>query len=245
VIARDAQGGALACFAYRHPGRLLLLPAPAPSLDVAGRRALVDGIAELARRLDPSSIAVALPGWATRLELPGEAALRARITGLAQAALDAERALRSARSELARIDSARRLAVGDVDTVLAVLPVILASLGAVPHVELLERHALPFELGARVVVLVVEHAAEAPPDDVLGRAREAAARAGAELGAPVVPIVLDVTENLRPPESRQGPRPALRAAARVAGVAVTTGESLLRAWASRDSGALEALIDAT
>lgn len=241
TIGRVA-GAPVACFAYRHPGRLLVLPGPAAGLDATSRGELLDGLRTLARRLDPSRRAAALPGWIGALSLPGEPALRTRIATLAQTALDAQRALDAARAELARLDDARLLAAGDADSALATLASVVVALGGVPHPEVDMPGALAFEVDGRAAVLAIAAPQDTDAVTLAARVREAAAAARAELGQPASAILVDASQNDRPPASRQPVTPLVERAAALAGAAAIGSIALLNAWASRDAAVLDGLL---
>lgn len=244
TIARTADGAPIACFAYRHPGRLLVLPGPALGLDAASRGALLDGVAALVRRLDPSRRAAALPAWAGALSLPGETALRARVAALAQAAIDARRAHEAARVELARLDDARLLAAGDADAATTTLASLVVALGGVPHPEVDLPRALAFELDGRAALLAIAAVDDVDADALAERVRASVRDASRELGQRVAPILVDATQNARAPDAREPIAAVVARAAAGAGAAAAGSDALLRAWVARDAAALGALIDA-
>lgn len=243
AVASAPSGAALASFGYEHPGRVLLLPAPRPTLDEAQRCALLDQIRELAQRLDRGASAAALPGWALASTPPEEAALRAEASRLAAELVRMQQALNATRRELREHERIRLLSAGDAASVVAALPHVLYRLGAYPQPHGDDDLDVAFEIDGRAGVLIP--VAQWPDEAarVVERARQRAQAIGAELGLPVTPLLLFIAENHLPPDERGGVPAALRGTAAAAGVPLIEAEAMVQAWLRRDQRFLAPALD--
>lgn len=238
VDATDAQaiawvagtGRAAALYRHRHPGRLLVLPSLAASVDPSGEDALVDAVQALVARLRGGPASAMPPAHADEsTALPEELAYRRELDDV----LGAQRRLAQRQREIqARLDdlaALRALLVGDGRAAAQAAALALQALGAYAQITDDPEGALLFECDIGLGVLVVvapEHAQHAPARLAT---RIAAACAGWSVDAPAA---LPAHALVVGPESALSPTP---------GPPRVSGERLLRAYRERDARLLAQL----
>ena len=226
---------------YRHPGHLLLLPAPRGDLTGDERTRIVVALLDLARRLRRSGRLGPLASWAAAWPLPGEATLRKQAAALAAQHREIADALERTRGELDTLDLVKQLVAGDAAGVGRAAAHVVHALGGYAQPGMDDDATVAFEHRGVFGVITL-----ARSDDVqwVELARRNAAAFGAATGAESRPALLHCAENAMPMERRAGPAAALEGAAAAANVPLVAADALLRAWIDRDRGILDRLIGA-
>jgi hypothetical protein len=233
AIAQAAGGsGICALYQYRHPGRLLVLPALAPSLPPDAVDALVRSIADIAARLRFEGPGLSSHASPNSFEMPGESGLRRRLADVAarQRVLQAEHDVLA--RQLSDMAFLRQLHGDDAAGALDACALVLHALGARTQQGAPGTHTLMFEIDGRTGVLVaIDDAQRALGHDLADHVRSRARAWSAELNSAVVPMAIHIGEAgaLRPTP------PALT---------FITGRDMQRAYDARDTTAPGKWLDA-
>jgi hypothetical protein len=244
IVATTADGRPCASYAYGHPGRLLLLPAPASDADMTTRERLCDAIIALVHRLRAAGSPATLHPSAASFVLADEMTDRERASRLAreQARIAAEMAV--VRRRLERVDFVKQLVAGDARGAVAAAAFVLHALGAHTQTGLADEDTVVFEHAGCRCALVIATDRSAGPAHWIARAAAAVARWSQGAGDDTRAALLDCRENDVPRDKRTGPSAALREAAARAALPLLSGDALLQAYESRDAGVLDRLIGA-
>ncbi|VTU24078.1 hypothetical protein [Variovorax sp. PBL-E5] len=233
-----------ALYQYRHPGRVIVLPALAPSVPAAAVDGIVRAIADMASRLRfEGSAPSSSPAWKTSFDMPGESALRRRLAELAaqRRALDAEHdTLARQLSDLAFL---RQLHDGDAVGALDAAALVLHALGAYAQKGGAGTDTVLFELDGRTGVLVaVDDALRALGEGLAAHVRRRAQAWSRELRVAVVPVTLYVAGNRRGIAQTGEEIERLRLAH--PSLTFIAGSDLQQAYDARDAGLVGRWLDA-
>ena len=189
---------ACALYQYRHPGRILVLPAlregtPAPVI-----AEMVMAVQDMSTRLRFDARASSTHAWREPLVLPREAALRQELAGLAAQ----RRALQTREAalirELAGIALLGQLQRGDAGGVIEAALQVFHALGAYVQQGVGAAHTLMVELEGRTFVLVaVDDAEVALGGGLPAHVQALAAPWADELRREVAPVALYIGGNRR------------------------------------------------
>jgi len=239
-VAGDSDA-ASAVYDYRHPGHLLLLPAPRSGLSDDERTQLVVALLDLARRLRRSGRLGPLAPWATAWALPGEATLRDEATALATRQREIADSLERTRGAIDTLELVKQLVAGDAAGVGRATAHVVHALGGYAQPGMDDDSTVAFEHRGVFGVITL-----ARSDDAawVTHARRNAAAFGAATGVESRPALLHCAENAKPLDQRVGPAKALQAAAEAANVPMIAAGTMLRAWIDRDDTLLDHLIGA-
>jgi hypothetical protein len=240
VICVAGESDAVAgVYDYRHPGHLLLLPAPRADLCDDDRTRLALAVLDLARRLRRSGRLGPLAAWATAWTLPGEATLRNEAAALVRKHREIDDALARKRGDLDTLDLVKQLVAGDAAGVGRAAAHVIHALGGYAQPGMDDDATVAFEHRGVFGVITL-----ARSDDAhwVEAARRNAAAFGAATGAESRPALLYCADNATPLADRTGPSQPLQDAARDAAIPLVTADALLRAWVDRERGILDRII---
>ncbi|OUL98414.1 hypothetical protein [Variovorax sp. JS1663] len=234
IATLAGTGRACALYQYRHPGRILVLPALREGTPASVIADLVTAVQDMSARLRFDARASSTYAWREPLVLPREAALQQELAQLAaqRRALQAREA--ALIRELAGIALLGQLQRGDAVGVIEAALQVFHALGAYVQQGVGTARTLMVERDGRTCVVVTVDDAEAALDEGLAAHVQAqAAPWAAELRREVAPVALYIGGNRRGARETAAELEALRR--RHPGVDFVSGAELLAAYETGDA----------